>query len=145
MIDELFEVDDYLHSPLKSRLAFREFGTCLGIASNEQSQDASRRSSQVPVSAAAIADGPGLAPISPSASTLALMSTPARIAEDEQAAGVRRTFPGIPMENCIETIIRQWEPCMVKPVPPNDLRPITLVMYAAALIPGGEFLLLSLL
>lgn len=81
---DLFEINRYLERNIKYRLAFREFGTCLG----------------------ALCQG----------------------TED--------------LKVYADAIITAWDPYMELRVSgdiaPDDLRPITRVMYASALIPGGK-------
>lgn len=42
------------------------------------------------------------------------------------------------LERKVEAVLRFWERCLDGSTE-DDLRPISLVMFAAALIPGGEF------
>jgi hypothetical protein len=92
--DELFEVDRYLSRNIKYRLAFREFGTSLGIkCHSEKSSDKER---------------------------------------------------AIDLKSYSDAVLSAWEPYMeisLSPretsLTPEDLRPITRVMYSSALIPGG--------
>jgi hypothetical protein len=92
----------YFDAPTRRRLAFREFGTCLGI----------RCGAELAAS------------------------------EKERELWERRA----------DSITQQWESAGIVPVPDETTRltshnsadhlmPITLVMYAAALIPGGEIYL----
>ena len=78
----------YLETNVQFRLAFREFGTCLGIgcafAPDDKSDDADV------------------------------------------------------LKNRAEAIISQWEEYSSSTVTPEELRPITRVMFATALIPGGK-------
>jgi hypothetical protein len=81
---DLFEINRYLERNIKYRLAFREFGTCLG----------------------ALCQG----------------------SED--------------LKVYADAIVTAWDPYMELSISagmdPDDLRPITRVMYASALIPGGK-------
>lgn len=90
---DLFEINRYLERNIKFRLAFREFGTCLGVQC--QSEQATEKESAVNLKVYA------------------------------------------------DSIITAWDPYMELSIStgltPDDLRPITRVMYASALIPGGEF------
>lgn len=90
--DNLFEINKYLERNIKFRLAFREFGTCLGI----QCQ--------------------------------------AEVNTEKEGS--------VDMKCYSDGIIAAWDPYMELSISenltPEDLRPITRVMYAAALIPGGE-------
>ncbi|KAJ5625679.1 hypothetical protein N7510_001988 [Penicillium lagena] len=90
--DNLFEINRYLERNIKFRLAFREFGTCMGI----QCQS--------------------------------LQTT-----EKDRA---------VDLKVYADAIIAAWDPYMELSISagltPEDLRPITRVMYASALIPGGE-------
>lgn len=84
---ELFEDEHHLEQALEYRLAFREFGTCLGIK-----------------------------------------------------CYYREGSQGIESEELLaraEEIITAWEK-YIEGSTPEDLKPITRVMYATALIPGGE-------
>ncbi|KAJ5945505.1 hypothetical protein N7454_002344 [Penicillium verhagenii] len=87
----LFEVDQYLSRNIKFRLAFREFGTCLG------------------------------------SSCQSLQTT------DKERAVDFKTWS--------DAIITDWDPYMELSISEShsseDLRPITCVMYATALNPGG--------
>lgn len=89
-IYDLFEINRYLERNIKFRLAFREFGTCLGIECQAESGQAS----------------------------------------DQKVYA--------------DSIITAWDPYMELSISegltPDDLRPITRVMYASALIPGGKSL-----
>ncbi|QKX56647.1 uncharacterized protein TRUGW13939_03753 [Talaromyces rugulosus] len=93
-IYELFEIDRYLSRNIKYRLAFREFGTSLGIkCHSEKSTDKER---------------------------------------------------AIDLESYSDAVLSAWEPYMeisLSPketsLTPEDLRPITRVMYSSALIPGA--------
>lgn len=78
--ETLFDKEHYLQRPIRSRLAFREFGTILGIQCN--------------------------------------VSEPS-------------------LRQSAEVLLTEWEKHMETQTP-DDLRPITLVMYAAALVPGGK-------
>lgn len=93
--DELFEIDRYLARNIRYRLAFREFGTCMGIGCY---MDKTMDNKRV-----------------------------------------------VDLKSYADSILESWEPYMEmsfskeeKPLDVNDLRPITRVMYASALIPGGE-------
>ncbi|KAJ5748304.1 uncharacterized protein N7511_010000 [Penicillium nucicola] len=87
----LFEINRYLERNIKFRLAFREFGTCMGIECQ------------------------------------------AKQANEKERAVDLKTFSA--------AIIAAWDPYMelaiADDLTPEDLRPITRVMYAAALIPGA--------
>lgn len=90
-IYELFEIDRYLDRSHKYRLAFREFGTCMGIkCMSEQST------------------------------------------EKESA---------VDLKVYADKILDSWNIYMQKSLAtkmtPDDLRPITRVMYASALLPGA--------
>jgi hypothetical protein len=91
-IYNLFEINQYLERNIKFRLAFREFGTCMGI----QCQ--------------------------------------AEVNTEKEGS--------VDMKCYSDAIIAAWDPYMELSISenstPEDLRPITRVMYAAALIPGGE-------
>lgn len=88
MADNLCTTEDYFDLPLCFRLAFREFGTCLGI---------------------------------------------------HCLAAHDRNF-----EALVEKTVYAWESVGVVPEPaadatiPDNLVPITCVMYSAALFPGGN-------
>ena len=73
---------------MRFRLAFREFGTCLGIGCTF---------------------GPG-----------------------------NGTEDAVDLKSRSESIISQWDKYMSSAVTPEDLKPITRVMYSTALIPGGK-------
>lgn len=93
-VDDLFEINRYLERSVKYRLAFREFGTCLGAQCQaEQSTEKDR---------------------------------------------------AVDFKNYADAIITAWDPYMEltlsSDLTHDDLRPITRVMYATALIPGGEYL-----
>ncbi|KAH8692817.1 hypothetical protein BGW36DRAFT_301782 [Talaromyces proteolyticus] len=93
-IYELFEIDRYLSRNIKYRLAFREFGTSLGVrCHSERSPDKER---------------------------------------------------AVDLKSYADAILASWEPYMevsLSPekaeLTPEDLRPITRVMYSSALIPGA--------
>lgn len=90
--DELFEVDRYLERNIRYRLAFREFGTALGIRCHSEQSKAKGDANDLTSHADAIVD--------------------------------------------------VWDPYMdmslTEGFDEDDLRPITRVMYATALIPGGK-------
>lgn len=90
--DNLFEINQYLLRNIKYRLAFREFGTCLGAQCQAE-----------------------------------------HITEKER---------GVDLKTWSDSIIAAWDPYMELSISegltPEDLRPITRVMYASALIPGGK-------
>lgn len=91
--DNLFEINRYLDRNIKFRLAFREFGTCMGIScQSEQTTEKDR---------------------------------------------------AVDLKVYADAIITAWDPYMELSISevltPEDLRPITRVMYASALIPGGDF------
>lgn len=85
MADDLVEVDRYFDQDTRYRLAFREFGTCLGIQCMSEEED--------------------------------LQSYANRILESWR----------VRMDRTLSTDFTT-----------DDLRPITRVMYAAALVPGGK-------
>ena len=91
-VDELLEIRRYLDRSMKYRLAFREFGTALGLRCMAEQE-----------------------------------------VEKERAVDLRAYS---------EQILNVWRPVMEaslsEDATPEDLRPITRVMYAAALIPGGK-------
>lgn len=91
--DDLFEINRYLDRNIKYRLAFREFGTCVGVKCHSE-----------------------------------------QTTEKERA---------VDLKIYADAIIDAWDPYMEltlsADLTPDDLRPITRVMYASALIPGGEF------
>lgn len=90
--DNLFEIDQYLQRNIKFRLAFREFGTCMGAQCQSE-----------------------------------------HMTEKEGS---------VDLKNWADSIITAWDPYMdltiSQELTPDDLKPITRVMYASALIPGGE-------
>ncbi|EAS32857.3 uncharacterized protein CIMG_03881 [Coccidioides immitis RS] len=83
----LFNIDRYLETPVRFRLAFREFGTCLGIG--------------------CIFD------------------------PDSKADGA------LELRSRSDEILSQWERYISSALTPEDLKPITTVMYSTALIPGA--------
>ena len=83
-LGELFEDNECCEGDLEGRLAFREFGTCLGIGCHPDMTEYVEHS---------------------------------------------------------ELVLSQWEGHMSQT--PKDLKAITWVMYAAALIPGGEYLVFA--
>lgn len=94
-LDELFEIDRYLARNIRHRLAFREFGTCMGIGCYTDKDMDNKRV--------------------------------------------------VNLKSYADAILESWEPYMEislskdeKQLDVNDLRPITRVMYASALIPGGK-------
>jgi hypothetical protein len=93
LVDDLFEINRYLERSIKFRLAFREFGTCMGLQ-----------------------------------------------CESEQTGEKERA---VDFKSWSDAIIAAWDPYMELSAPahltPADLRPITRVMYASALIPGGKW------
>lgn len=96
-VGELAFVCRYFENPLRQRLAFREFGTCLGIkcaailaSSPEENQD--------------------------------LIGLADDILDEWEEAGIEGGGDGK-----LDAVIKR-----------QGLRPITKVMYATALIPGGE-------
>ncbi|KAL1971153.1 hypothetical protein VTN77DRAFT_104 [Rasamsonia byssochlamydoides] len=93
-IYELFEMDRYLERNIKYRLAFREFGTCLGIGCHSEQTTEKERS--------------------------------------------------VDLKSYADAILQCWEPYITLSISKedakltaDDLRPITRVMYASALIPGA--------
>ncbi|KAI9934274.1 hypothetical protein MW887_005348 [Aspergillus wentii] len=90
-IYNLFEINRYLDRNIKHRLAFREFGTCMGIQCQTEQPSEKERAVDLKVYA--------------------------------------------------DAIITAWDPYMELSISsdltPLDLRPITRVMYASALIPGA--------
>ncbi|EAW08154.1 uncharacterized protein ACLA_028790 [Aspergillus clavatus NRRL 1] len=88
---DLFEINRYLERNIKYRLAFREFGTCMGI--------------------------------------------------ECQAAQTTEKERAVDLKVYADAITAAWDPYMElsisTDVTPDDLRPITRIMYAAALIPGA--------
>lgn len=93
-IDDLIETNKYLDRNIKFRLAFREYGTCLGCyCQSQQTTDKER---------------------------------------------------AVDLKTWADTIITAWDPyielSISEDLTPEDLRPITRVMYAAALTPGGMML-----
>ncbi|KAI9045738.1 uncharacterized protein KD926_007039 [Aspergillus affinis] len=87
-VDDLFEVERYFERSIKSRLAFREFGTCLGLQCISE-----------------------------------------QLSEKEGAVDLKAHA---------DSILDFWEPYMEQSLgTPEDLRPITKVMYASALLPGA--------
>lgn len=90
--DDLFEINQYLERSIKFRLAFREFGTCVGIQCMSEESSEKERS--------------------------------------------------IDLRAYADKILDSWniymERSMYTDATPDDLRPITRVMYAAALLPGGK-------
>lgn len=91
-IYDLFEINQYLERSIKFRLAFREFGTCVGIQCMSEESSEKERS--------------------------------------------------IDLRTYADKILDSWniymERSMYTDATPDDLRPITRVMYAAALLPGGK-------
>jgi hypothetical protein len=89
--DNLFEINQYLERNIKFRLAFREFGTCMGIQCQSEVKGKER---------------------------------------------------AVDLKCYSDAIIAAWDPYMQLSISddltPEDLRPITRVMYASALIPGGK-------
>jgi len=92
LTDDLFEIDQYLIRNIKFRLAFREFGTSLGLQC--------------------------------------------------QAEQTTMKDRAVDFKNWADSIIATWDPYMElsisEDMTPEDIRPITRVMYASALIPGGK-------
>ncbi|CAP91314.1 Pc13g02450, partial [Penicillium rubens Wisconsin 54-1255] len=90
-IYNLFEINQYLERNIKFRLAFREFGTCMGIQCQSEVKEKERT---------------------------------------------------VDLKCYSDAIIAAWDPYMQLSISddltPADLRPITRVMYASALIPGGK-------
>ncbi|CEJ54316.1 hypothetical protein PMG11_00634 [Penicillium brasilianum] len=88
---DMFEINRYLERSIKFRLAFREFGTCLGLQ-----------------------------------------------CESEQTGEKERA---VDFKSWADAIIVAWDPYMELStstgLTPADLRPITRVMFASALIPGA--------
>ena len=100
-VDELAVEDRYFEHPVNHRLAFREFGTCMGVgcvADVEVIQD--RR----------------------------LPSLRAQIIRQWENAGVGHQ----PVDVGLAAAVR-------KAVQRQGLKPITMVMYAAAVLPGGAW------
>ncbi|KAJ5183513.1 hypothetical protein N7492_001129 [Penicillium capsulatum] len=87
----LFEINQYLLRNIKYRLAFREFGTCLGAQCQAEHSTEKER--------------------------------------------------GVDLKAWSDSIVAAWDPYMELSISegltPEDLRPITRVMYASALIPGA--------
>ncbi|KAL4896626.1 hypothetical protein BDV59DRAFT_198984 [Aspergillus ambiguus] len=90
-IYDLFEINQYLQRSVKFRLAFREFGTCMGIQCMSEESSEKERS--------------------------------------------------IDLKTYADKILDSWniymEKSMYTEATPDDLRPITRVMYASALLPGA--------
>jgi hypothetical protein len=90
--DNLFEINRYLERNIKFRLAFREFGTSMGIQCQSEANTEKDRS--------------------------------------------------VNLKCYSDAIVAAWDPYMELSISdgltPEDLRPITRVMYASALIPGGK-------
>ena len=87
MLGGLFDDDEYLENDLRFRLAFREFGTCIGIGCAFNSDD-----------------------------------------KDGEAAHLKARS---------EEIITQWQKYIS--ITPEDLKPITKIMFSTALITGGKW------
>jgi hypothetical protein len=85
----LLENENYIQSDLRSRLAYRDFGTCLGIGCAFPPDD------------------------------------------NSNDATTQRAHS--------EAIITRWEEYASSTLTPEDLKPITKVMYSTALIPGGKW------
>jgi hypothetical protein len=47
IVDSLYEEDRYFEAPISHRLAFREFGTCLGIGCHDKGDDWSRKKEKI--------------------------------------------------------------------------------------------------
>jgi len=174
-IYELFELDSYLSRTIKYRLAFREFGTCLGINCHAQShvEEETRHLQQTKQASLSTEPAdetkpntclpPSKSPSSPQPQhPSSSQSKPRQTNTDkpkddgagkEEKIGTRFS-PPVPLQHYADEIIKQWEPYIEKSLTtsttgqqqieedtltPDDLRPITKVMYAAALIPGGKF------
>ncbi|KAF7588457.1 hypothetical protein BBP40_005683 [Aspergillus hancockii] len=90
-IYELFEIDRYLERSDKQRLAFREFGTCVGIQCMSE-----------------------------------------QLSEKEQAVDLK-----VYADNILESWNEHMQKSLATKLTSDDLRPITRVMYAAALLPGA--------
>ncbi|OGM44605.1 hypothetical protein ABOM_006549 [Aspergillus bombycis] len=90
-IYELFEVDRYLDRSHKYRLAFREFGTCMGIKCMSE-----------------------------------------QLSEKESAVDLK-----VYANNILDSWNIYMQRSLATKVTPDDLRPITRVMYASALLPGA--------
>ncbi|GAB1200802.1 hypothetical protein APSETT444_010182 [Aspergillus pseudonomiae] len=90
-IYELFEIDRYLDRSHKYRLAFREFGTCMGIKCMSE-----------------------------------------QLSEKESAVDLK-----VYANNILDSWNIYMQRSLATKVTPDDLRPITRVMYASALLPGG--------
>lgn len=90
--DNLFEINRYLSRNIKYRLAFREFGICIGTQCQCK-----------------------------------------QMTDKERA---------VDFKTWADAIITEWDPYMeftiFEDLTPQGLRPITQVMYAAALTPGGK-------
>ncbi|KAL3478563.1 hypothetical protein BJX99DRAFT_256459 [Aspergillus californicus] len=87
-IYDVFETDQYLARSIKHRLAFREFGTAMGVRCISEQDDEKERS--------------------------------------------------VDLKGYADRILAAWEPYMEGAgVTPQELKPITRAMYAAAMIPGA--------
>ncbi|KAI8972830.1 hypothetical protein BD414DRAFT_499500 [Trametes punicea] len=91
----LYEEEKYFDAPTRYRLAFREFGTCLGAR--------------------------------------------CLVAKLARATGMADADEKAYWEAFIEKVLRTWAPNVDEdpPLVPTKLQPITMVMYATAMIPGA--------
>ncbi len=90
----LHDEEKYFEAPTRFRLAFREYGTCLGVH-------------------------------------CLLSQASAEASSDEE----KRYWSAL-----LDEVHGAWHPSVERdpPLVPRKLQPITLVMYAAALYPGGK-------
>nr|VWO95320.1 Protein-L-isoaspartate O-methyltransferase (EC (L-isoaspartyl protein carboxyl methyltransferase) (Protein L-isoaspartyl methyltransferase) (Protein-beta-aspartate methyltransferase) (PIMT) [Ganoderma boninense] len=114
----LIDEEKYFDAPPRFRLAFRELGTCLGVRVQCECH---------PARSATTATAAG--------DTLTTSTAAEEKGEKEAAASEEKAY----WDRFLEKVEMTWAPSLEKEPPAVKLKlqPITLVMYAAALVPGG--------
>ena len=100
LLGELAVEDRYFDHPVYRRLAFREFGTCMGVGCASYIQTIQDRK---------------------------LPALRSRIIKQWEKAGIGAQAGDPQLSAAVRKVVQK-----------QGLKPITMVMYAAALLPGGE-------
>ena len=99
LADELAVEDRYFENPVNRRLAFREFGTCMGV---------------------------GCVAGTPLVQERGMPSLAAHIVKQWETAGIGQRASNVQLAAAVRKAVQR-----------QGLKPITMVMYAAAILPGG--------
>ena len=110
----LIDEQKHFDAPTRFRLAFRELGTCLGVRVQCH-------------------PGRSASPATAPSDKFTAAEENLQKAEKEEEKAYWDRF--------LEKVEMTWTPCLEKepPAVKPKLQPITLVMYAAALVPGGKY------